>query len=465
MTRGERRWMLLVGLCAALAAFLVTLLLVNVFERKAEARDPFVRVEKITSTTVDPAVWGRNFPLEYESYLRTVDQQRTTYGGSEALPHLPTQADPRLSVARSKIDVDARLKTIWAGYAFAVDYREKRGHAYMLADQLYTERQHAAAQPGTCLHCHASMVEVYRTLGDGDPEQGFRKLGTLPYAEAAKLATHPVACIDCHDPDTMALRITRPAFVEGIRAYKASQGIAGYDVRTMATRQEMRSYVCGQCHVEYYFAGADKLLTLPWAKGVRADEIVAYYDGAKFRDWLHATTAAPVLKAQHPEFEMWSQGVHARAGVACADCHMPYRRVGARKVSDHQVRSPLLDVNAACQTCHPEPEAEVLARAETIQTRFVEVRDRALDAVVGLVDDLARARGAGRPALQLEEAQQHQRKAQFYVDFAMSENSHGFHAPGEALRVLALAIDEARAGQVVLRDRAGTDLRTPDEER
>jgi len=454
MTRSEGRWLGLVALCAAVVAFGVSLLLVNVFQRKAEARDPFVRVADVTDETVDPSVWGRNFPLEYEAYLKTVDQQRTTYGGSEALPHAPSEADPRDTVTRSKLEEIEGLKTIWAGYAFSVDYREKRGHAYMLTDQLYTERQHVAAQPGTCLNCHASMVTVYRALGDGDREAGFRKLGTMPYAEAAKHATHPVACIDCHDPATMALRITRPAFVEGIRAYKASQGIQDYDVHTMATRQEMRSFVCGQCHVEYYFAGPEKVLTYPWAKGLRADEIADYYDGIDFKDWVHKTTGAPALKAQHPEFETWSQGVHARAGVACADCHMPYHREGARKVSDHQVRSPLLDVNAACQTCHPAPEAELLARAETIQTRFVEVRDRALDAVVGLVGDLARAREAGRPDAALDAARQHQRRAQFYVDFALSENSHGFHAPGESLRVLALAIDEARAGQVALRDGA-----------
>jgi len=457
--------MALVGAGAAVAAFLVSLLLVNVFERKAEARDPFVRLAELTEDTVDPEVWGRSFPLEYEGYLRTVDQERTTYGGSEALPHEPTDADPRRSVARSRLDGNRRLKTIWAGYAFAVDYREKRGHAYMLSDQIHTERQHAAAQPGTCLNCHASMPTVYRALGGGDAEAGFRALGTMPYAEAVAEASHPIACIDCHDPATMALRITRPAFVAGIRAWKADQGIPDYDVTTMATRQEMRSFVCGQCHVEYYFAGPEKVLTYPWSKGLRADEIASYYDDAKFRDWLHATTAAPVLKAQHPEFETWSQGVHARAGVACADCHMPYRRVGARKISDHQVRSPLLDVNASCQTCHPEAEAEVLGRAEAIQARFVEVSDVALDAVVALVEDLAEARGAGRPALELEPAQEHQRRAQFYVDFALSENSHGFHAPGESLRVLALAIDEARAGQVALRDLAGRDLRTPDEAR
>ena len=138
------------------------------------------------------------------------DQQRTRYGGSEAEPRTPTQADPRSVVAQSRIEEDPRLKTMWAGYAFAKDFREERGHAFMLDDQTYTERQQAAKQPGTCLHCHASIAVPYTKAGDGDLMKGFEKFNQMPFAEARKLVTHPVACIDCHDPTTMQLRVTRP---------------------------------------------------------------------------------------------------------------------------------------------------------------------------------------------------------------------------------------------------------------
>ena len=234
----------------------------------------------------------------------------------------------------------------------------------MLDDQMYTERQIVTHQPGTCLHCHASIYLPYKKLGDGDLIKGFDKMNQLPYFEARKLVTHPVSCIDCHDPHTMQLRITRPGFLEGIRALKASQGIKNYDVNTMATRQEMRAYVCGQCHVEYYFKGTEKRLTYPWAKGIVIDSIMAYYEEIKFKDWVHEETGADVLKAQHPEFETWNQGIHARSGVACADCHMPYKRVGALKISDHNVRSPMLDINRACQTCHKWSEQELKERVE-----------------------------------------------------------------------------------------------------
>src|SRR5215203_2103542 len=294
------------GIATAVAALLAIgglALLVNIMEHKQEAKNPFFRVVELTDDTDDPEVWGKNFPLQYDAYLKTVDQVRTKYGGSDALPKTPTQADPRSIVAQSKIEEDPRLKKMWAGYAFAIDFREERGHAYMLDDQTFTGRQ-SKPQPGTCMNCHASMYSAYKKSGEGDLAKGFEKINSLPYSEARKLVSHPVACIDCHDSQTMALRITRPAFMEGIAALKASQGVTNYVVNKDATRQEMRSYVCAQCHVEYYFKGTEKRLVFPWSKGNEVENILAYYDEVGHKDWTHAESEAPVLKAQHPEFEM-----------------------------------------------------------------------------------------------------------------------------------------------------------------
>jgi nitrite reductase (cytochrome c-552) len=188
----------------------------------------------------------------------------------------------------------------------------------------------------------------------------------------------------------MELRVTRPGFIRGIQAlatsieptphlpsverWRTGNREQPYDPNTDASRQEMRSFVCGQCHVEYY-CGPKTTLFFPWNNGLKVEEIEKYYDdykfpdGHRFYDWQHAETGAEVLKAQHPEFEMWSQGIHARSGVACADCHMPYKREGAMKVSDHWVRSPLLNIARACQVCHPYPETEIQARVDAIQNR------------------------------------------------------------------------------------------------
>lgn len=432
---------------AGLGMVMILALLVTIFTRKQEARVPFHRVVEIDESTIDPAIWGANWPRQYDSYKRTVDYERTRYGGSDAIPV-------------QKLDEYPWLRAMWSGYAFSLDYREARGHAYMLQDQEQTERVLQRPQPGACLHCHASILPAYRHVGKGDVMEGFRQVNAMPWAEARNLKDdegqplieHPVSCIDCHDPVTMRLRATRPAFLEGIRAYKESQGIKDYDVNRDASHQEMRTFACAQCHVEYYFTKPDTQVTYPWHEGLLVENIEAYYDEKQFHDWTHGITGAPMLKAQHPEFELWNQGTHAQAGVACADCHMPYRRVGAMKVSDHHVRSPLLDVAASCQTCHNVPEAEILRRAHTIQDRTHGLIRRASDALTDMIEAIVEAREAGGTDEQLKPLRDLHRKAQWRLDFIFSENSHGFHAPQESARILAESIDYSRQAVPLARD-------------
>ncbi|HYP05821.1 MAG TPA: ammonia-forming cytochrome c nitrite reductase subunit c552 [Bryobacteraceae bacterium] len=450
MANPQNRRLILVIAVTALATIAIAALLVNIFERKQEARNTFFRVVELNDDTEDPAVWGKNFPLQFDAYKRTVDQTRTRYGGSEAMRHLPADVDPRSVVAQSKLQDDPRLVTIWSGYAFATDFREERGHAWMLDDQRYTRRVTEFKQPGTCLNCHASTYVTMKKLGGGDIFKGFEQINKMTYMDATKQVKHPVACIDCHDPSNMALRVTRPAFIEGIRAYKASLGVNNFDPNKDATAQEMRSYVCGQCHVEYHFKGPEKRLTFPWSKGLKVDDALAYYDEIGFKDWVHKETGAPALKAQHPEFEMYNQGVHARSGVACADCHMPYKREGGMKISDHHVRSPMLNINRACQGCHHFEEQELKNRVEAIQARFANQRDAAMDAVVELINDIKSAQGKA-PEGDLNMARDFQRKAQFLLDYVEAENSMGFHASAEALRILSDSINYVRQGQLAVR--------------
>jgi nitrite reductase (cytochrome c-552) len=451
------------AIAAAVGTGAVMWLWQNILTRQQEAKQVAVRVVELTEDTVDPAEWGKNFPREYDYYRRTVDTERTNFGGNEAF---------------QKLDADPRLRTLFAGYAFAVDFREERGHAFMLADQDESERVHQFKQPGACLQCHASVLPVYRALGKeaGVPDapgfnraqvmKGFEIACSIPLSELRDKVQHPVTCVDCHDPSSLVLRVTRPGFLNGIAAFAESEGPAPhlpsivqwrkgerkqpYDPNALASRQEMRSFVCGQCHVEYYFQGDAKLVTHPWAKGLQAEQILAYYDEAGFRDWVHEESGAPVLKAQHPEFELWNQGTHARSGVACADCHMPYVRDGAVKVSDHQVRSPLLNAAKACQTCHRQSETELRARVDLLQQRTRNLMERAEDAVVALIGDIASVSDSAA-AEPLANARRLQRESQFLLDFIAADNSMGFHAPQEATRVLGTAIDLARQGQLELR--------------
>ncbi|MDP2359820.1 MAG: ammonia-forming cytochrome c nitrite reductase subunit c552 [bacterium] len=454
-------WVLLVVVAGAAAG--ATGLLVSIFERKGEARSPYLRVVEVGDDVTDPAVWGKNWPRQYDAYQRTAIATRTRFGGhggSEALPD-------------EKIERDPWLKRIFLGYAFSIDYRDRRGHAYMLADQEATQRL-TRPQSGSCLHCHAAVMPLYRKLGDGDAMKGFEESYKLSYQEMNQQLhemghAHPVTCADCHDPATMALRVTRPGFIQGIQALAGSdaplpmmpsiehwrQGPrhAPYDPNTDATRQEMRSFVCGQCHVEYY-CSSRMPLEFPWGKGLKMEDLEAHWngttfsDGKRFFDYVHKESGAEILKAQHPEFELWSQGVHARSGVSCADCHMPYMRDGATKVSDHWVRSPLLNVNRACQTCHHFPEAEILARVDLIQERNHHLLQLGGAALVDLLDAIVAAKAAGVDSLALNPARELQRAAQWRLDYIAAENSMGFHAPQEAARILGEAIDLARQGQV-----------------
>jgi nitrite reductase (cytochrome c-552) len=456
---------MLVGLLAAAATAGAMWLWQNILTRKEEAKQVAFPITELTEETVDPAEWGKNFPRQYDSYRRPVDVLRTKFGGNETV---------------QKLDEDPNLRTIFAGYAFSIDYREERGHAFMLSDQDETERVHAVKQPGACLQCHGSVLPAYRELGRaaGVPDQpgfnqpqvmkGFEVACAMPLSELRTKVAHPVTCLDCHDPETMRLRVTRPGFLNGIAAlaesamklphlpsiesWRTGERKAAYDPNALASRQEMRSFVCGQCHVEYYFRGTEKIVTYPWADGIRGDQILGYYDAAGFRDWVHKESGAEVLKAQHPEFELWNQGTHARNGVSCADCHMPYIREGAIKVTDHQPRSPLLNAARACQTCHRHSETELQARVEGIQDRTRELLDAGEVAVVGLIHDLGQA--ARTPALadKVATARKLQRRAQFLLDFVAADNSMGFHAPQESARLLGLAIDSARQGQLELRD-------------
>ncbi len=465
----KRRWLssraaygVVIALVAAGTAG-ITALLTNIFERKVEQRQPYIRVVEVSEDTTDAAIWGRNWPSQYDGYQRTSLTTYTRFGGhsgSEALPE-------------ERIERDPWLKRMFLGYAFSIDYRDRRGHAYMLADQEATRRL-TKPQSGSCLHCHASIMPLYRTLGNGDAVVGFEKSYQYSYAELNQKLhdmghAHPVSCVDCHDPDTMAIRVTRPGFIQGIRRLAASDAPVPalpsitiwregdrkrpYDPNSDATRNELRSYVCGQCHVEYY-CSSKMPLTFPWGKGLSADAAEKFWDetvfpdGGKFVDYVHQETGAPILKAQHPEFELWTRGIHSRSGVSCSDCHMPYMREGAAKVSDHWVRSPLLNINRACQTCHRFPEGELKARAEGIQLTNYGLLQRGGSAIVDLIDAIVAAKQAGATDEQLEPARRLQRRAQWRLDYIAAENSMGFHAPQEAARLLGEAIDFARQGQV-----------------
>ncbi|GIK56320.1 MAG: ammonia-forming cytochrome c nitrite reductase subunit c552 [Chloroflexi bacterium] len=417
----REKWLYVaVFILAAALTVVVAALLLNINQRKQEAVQFPLKVVEIAAGELDPAVWGLNFPSQYDSFKRTQENYgETPYGGSE--PY-------------SKLERYPAMIRLWAGYAFSKDHNEERGHYYAQIDQENTQRVQIVNQPGACINCHAAEAPGLIA------EMGWENFNHTPYNDLKDQLHFGSSCADCHDPVTMDLVITRPAFRNAMEQ-------RGIDL-SQATRQEMRSYVCAQCHVEYYFLGDNKVLTFPWSQGLTIDNIEAHYDSYGFTDWTHAETGAPMIKIQHPEFEMWSTGLHARSGVSCADCHMPYVRAGSVKVSDHWLRSPLVNVSQACQTCHNRPEEELTERILTIQNTTASLLRQSEEAILAAIDAIVAAREAGVTDAELEEALLLHRGASLRWDFVSSENSTGFHSPQESARILAESINLARQAEL-----------------
>lgn len=393
-------------------------LAVSVFQRREEARvqPPLV---PIGQWETDSRAWGVNYPREYAAYVKMSDDTtRTKYGGS----------DPRDYLDETPANV-----ILFAGYGFAKEYRQARGHTYALEDVSETKRV-SPKTPATCWTCKSP--DVPRLMAKLGPE----KFYATPFAEFKTEITHPIGCLDCHDPQTMKLRITRPALREAF----ARRGKNIDDV----SHQEMRSLVCAQCHVEYYFKRPGNYLTFPWDKGMKPEEIQAYYDASQFADWTHAISKTPMLKMQHPDFEIYSAGIHAYRNVACADCHMPYRTEGGVKFTDHHVQSPLVNIANSCAVCHRWGEQEIRSRVEMIQDSVREGRTRAETAIAKAHFDIAAAIEAGAAEEELQSARQLVRSAQMRWDYVAASNGMGFHAPQECMRTLQAAVDLAGQSRV-----------------
>lgn len=380
---------------------------------------------KVPPGELDPAVWGKSFPAHYTSYLKNNAGGMTAFGGSDKV---------------SKFNGQPLLPELFKGYGFSIEYTEDRGHTYALQDVTTTQRL-TPKTTASCLTCKTPSAPVLIK------EMGI-KYYKQPFKEMAKRVKHSIACADCHDPSTMELRVTRPGFIKAM----AERGI---DV-AKAGRNEMRAYVCGQCHVEYYFKQDTKEVTYPWSLGFTAGEIEQYYGEKEpgFADWKHPDSQVPMLKAQHPEFETWQGSVHAAAGVTCSDCHMPPEIIGSSEISSHWWTSPLKRPEDTCGRCH-----------DGLQQRLNwvrEIQSRTFAGILQAEKECSEAHKAVQKALGtpgadqmlIKEAQELIRKAQWRWDFVAAENSTGFHNPFYAKILLKESVEMS----IDARDKAMSSL-------
>jgi nitrite reductase (cytochrome; ammonia-forming) len=409
--------------------FLLGLLAASVTERRAEIATLYNNV-KVKITGIEPRneIWGENFPREYDTWKKTAE----TDFRSKHLGNAPEDV----------LAERPEMVVLWAGYAFSRDYAAPRGHAYTIEDMRSTLRTGTPdadtpdMQPGTCWTCKSP--DVPRVMH----EQGIAEFYKHKWSELGTEIVNPLGCADCHDPETMNLTITRPALIEAFER----QGKSVAD----ATPQEMRTLVCAQCHVEYYFKGDGKYLTFPWDKGQTVEEIETYYDQTEFSDWTHALSRAPMLKAQHPDYELFQLGPHAQRGLGCADCHMPYMSEGGIKYSNHQVMSPFKNISSTCQTCHRDSEENLRKYVYDYQDKALEIRDR-IETELSKAHIMAKsAWDNGASESEMKESLRLLRQAQWRWDFAVASHGGSFHAPVETQRILAHSLDKSLQAQLAL---------------
>lgn len=416
------------------AVFGLGMLSSTITERRLEAT--LVNTPKTDIKNLEPRneKWGENYPREYQSYYETADTTfRSKHGGGAMMDML--EEDPRLVV-------------LWAGYGFSKDYNQGRGHVYAVEDIHNTLRTGGPTSdkdgpmPATCWTCKSPDVpRLMNEMGVTEYYQG-------KWAKHGAEVVNPIGCADCHDEKTMNLKITRPALIE---AYERQ----GKDI-SKATHQEMRSLVCAQCHVEYYFdkklpgKEGTPYLVFPWDKGMTVDDMEAYYDKLEFSDWTHKLSRTPMLKTQHPDFELFEMGIHGQRGVSCADCHMPYKTEGGQKFTNHKIQSPLNNVANSCQVCHREDEGELIKNVYERQDKIKEVRDELEKYLVRAHVEAKTAWDNGATEAQMKAILQDIRHAQWRWDFAAASHGGSFHAPEEVGRIVSTGLSKVQDARIKL---------------
>ncbi len=429
----EKPWMgWLIFAATIVFVFLLGLLASSIIERRAEAVFAYTPQVNYSPTEPRNELWGENFPRQFQSYYQTADTSfRSKYNGNKPIDML---------------EVDHRLVVLWAGYGFSKEYKQGRGHFYVIDDIRKSLRTGApmngskSPMPNTCWTCKSPDVpRLMKETGVADFYKG-------TWEEKGAEIVNGIGCADCHDSKTMNLQITRPALIETFQRM-------GKDV-TKASHQEMRSLVCAQCHVEYYF---DKhkvegvgYLTFPWDNGMTMDGAEKYYDDINFSDWTHAISKAPMLKAQHPDYEVSMTGIHAQRGVSCADCHMPYKSEGGQKFTDHHIQSPLNNVANSCQVCHREETAKLVQNVYERQDKIIQNRDKLEELLVRAHVEAGKAWELGANEAEMKSILTDIRHAQWRWDYAAAGHGNSFHSPIEISRIIALGIDKAQEARVKL---------------
>jgi len=432
MNSKTRNWLLFIA--TVVVVVLLSMLANSIISRKAESQFAYQPQVKVAANEPRNEVWGRNYPRQYESFMQTRDTSFSSPLNGSRL--------------RDALEENPELVVLWAGYGFSKGYNQPRGHAYAIEDLHNTLRTGGPTGPGTgpmpntCWTCKSP--DVPRLMN----EIGIEEFYSGKWADKGPEVVNPVGCADCHNSETMSLQISRPALIEAFQAM-------GKDINN-ATHQEMRSLVCAQCHVEYYFnkdlpgKEGTPYLVFPWKDGTSVEAMEAYYDEIEFSDWTHGISKAPMLKAQHPGYELYLTGVHAKRGVSCADCHMPYKSEGGQKFTDHHIRSPLANPANSCQVCHREEEDNLIADVYERQAKIKETQSELETILVRAHVEAKKAWDLGATEAQMQPILQDIRHAQWRWDYSVASHGGSFHSPVETSRIVSTATAKAQDARIKL---------------
>ena len=443
-------------------------------------------------TKIDAALCGSCHRDEYESFLKV---------------NYESQARKEKGVPAGRSPM---MDKLLAPYGFTFEHNEPRGHAFMVTDQFVVDRfaagrfqykkgwfavdsvgktwdiledkgphfkmaETAKAGNPTCIQCKTSdHILKWKFMGDKDPRAKWDR--TSDVIAVAKDTQNPMGCIHCHDPHGTQPRVVRDALIQAIDE-KGSKMFADKsgktDLKVISFRDGFRKIgvmqkadsrmMCAQCHVEYACGAGFQFSD---GKPVKYEdqrtnhmpltgpkEILEHYRKQQdFFDFRHAVTGARLVKLQHPEAETFAGSVHDRAGVKCADCHMPVlKNRQGKKYTSHMVIKPKDHVKEACLRCHPQYTSEQkLYQIQAIQN-YIRGKMRKAEYWLGqLIDTYAVAKRWGVDEETLAKAREKHEEAHVLWEWWTAENSDGFHNPGLARETLTASIATSKEAVALL---------------
>ncbi|MDR0467766.1 MAG: ammonia-forming cytochrome c nitrite reductase [Campylobacteraceae bacterium] len=427
--------LLLIG---SLVAIVSMSLLANSINKKESERQAINKGREV----LEPAKssnWQKYYPRQYDSWKKT----KNSIDLEDMLDKWP------------------QLVIVWAGYPFSKDYNAPRGHYYAVQDNINSLRPASPKNatdgplPSACWTCKST--DVVRIM----EEQGDIEYYTGKWAKYGADMVNQIGCYDCHDPKTAQLHMKRDYVNKGLVA----AGLPNFDT---STHQEKRNLVCAQCHSEYHFMATNypdpakpeanktaMVVTLPWNYGLDEKGMEKYYNDPKifakpFADYTNSISKTPIVKAQHPDYELYKTGIHGKKGVSCADCHMPYTLEGATKFSDHQVGNPLDTMDRSCMTCHRESESKLKAIVKEKYDRKEVLFNTSVTNIAKAHLEAKKAWEVGASESEMAPVLADIRSAQWKWDYIVASHGGFFHAPEESLKVLADSNELAQSARLKL---------------